>query len=100
MAEESKTAWGREKLFALDWLGFAAQGILGDVLRLFSLRRSWLERCDQKAYVELVRAGRAADQSIRAVAGLILAEMARSDKANDSALTSKVDLDGARKREP
>lgn len=101
MAEESKTAWGREKLFALDWLGFARQGVLGDVLRLFSLRRAWLERGDQRAYAELVRARRAADPSIRAVARLILAEMARSDKPNgSSAPTSKVDSDGARKREP
>jgi hypothetical protein len=101
MAEESKTAWGREKLFALDWRGFAAQGILADVLRLFSLRRAWLERGDQKAYAELVRSRRAADPNIRAVARLILAEMAGSDKPNDSsAPTSNVDLDGARKREP
>lgn len=76
MAEESKSAWGREKEFALDWLGFAQRGVLGDVLRLFSFRYAWLKSGDQKAYQELARARRAADPDIRATAEILFSELA------------------------
>ena len=76
MSEESKSGGGKtDELFALDWLGFAEKRILGDVLRLFSLRRAWLKDGDRKAYLELARACKAADPNIRAAAELLLSEM-------------------------
>lgn len=71
---------GRDKVFALDWLGFARDGVLGDVLRLFSFRYAWIKNRDPKAYSELVRSRRAADPDIRRVAELLLADLDRDDK--------------------
>ena len=76
MAQKSNSAWAGEKVFALDWLGFAQRGVLGDVLRLFRLRYAWLKDDDQKAYAELVRACRAADPDIRRAAEILLWETA------------------------
>ena len=67
---------GPGNLFALDWRGLAEKGVLGDVLRLFSLRYAWLKEGDQKAYAELARARRAADPNIRGAAELLFSEMA------------------------
>jgi hypothetical protein len=75
MAEQSKSGWGRDKVFALDWLDLARKGVLGDVLRLFSFRYAWLKDGDQKAYSELARACKAANPDIRGVAELLLSEM-------------------------
>ena len=71
-----KTPWGRDKVFALDWLALAENGVLGDVLRLFSLRSAWLKDGDQKAYSELERAVKAENPNIREAARLILSEAA------------------------
>lgn len=76
MAEESRSARDSDRLFALDWPGFAQKRVLGDVLRLFSLRHLWLKDGNEKAYSELTRARRAADPNIRGVARLLLSEMA------------------------
>lgn len=75
MVQKPKSGWGRETVFALDWLGLAKKGALGDVLRLFSLRYAWMKGGDQQAYRELVRARRAADPDIRRTAEIILSEM-------------------------
>jgi hypothetical protein len=82
MTEKSKSAWGREKVFALDWLGLAKNRVLGDVLRLFRLRYAWLKDGDRKAYSELARACRAADPDIRRAAEILLKETAL-DKQRD-----------------
>jgi hypothetical protein len=82
MTEKPKPGWGREAVFALDWLGLAKKGALGDVLRLFSLRYAWLQRGDQQAYRELVRARRAADPDIRQTAEIILAEVTTEKQEN------------------
>lgn len=77
MAKESRSTTGEgDKIIALDWLGFAERRVLGDVLRLFSLRIAWLKEGDQKAHMELARACRAANPHIREVAELLLSEMA------------------------
>lgn len=78
MAEKRKTPWGRDKIFALDWLGLAEKRVLGDVLRLFALRCAWLKDGNSEAYLELVRAHRAADPDIRGAAELLLSEMAHA----------------------
>lgn len=83
MAEEPKSAWGRDKVYALDWLDLAKKGVLGDVLRLFSLRHAWIKNGDRKAHSELVRAGRAADPNIRGAAELLLSEMAFQEQPGD-----------------
>ena len=75
-AEQSRRASIRDRVFALDWRSLAEQRVLGDVLRLFSYRRAWLNDQDPSAYSELVRASRAANPNIRKVAELLLSEMA------------------------
>lgn len=66
---------GRDRVFALDWLGLARKGVFSDVLRLFSFRYAYLKNRDPKAYAELVRARKAADPDIRSVAELLFSEM-------------------------
>lgn len=81
MAKESRSTTGEgDKIIALDWLGFAEKRVLGDVLRLFSLRQAWLRDGDEKAYLELARARKAADPNIRGAAELLLSEMARDEQ--------------------
>ncbi len=89
MAEGStKTAWARDKVFALDWRGLAEKGVLGDVLRLFGFRYAWLKDGDQKAHLELERAAKAADPNIREAARLILSEAAAGNQPKDSLVES------------
>lgn len=81
-----KSARDSDKIFALDWRGLAQKGVLGDVLRLFSLRYAWLKDGDQRAYEEIARARRAADPNIREAAELLFSAMTR-DKQPSASLT-------------
>jgi len=76
--EVNKSAPGLNEAFAIDWLQLAKEHVLGDVLRLFSLRLSWLTTGDEKAYLEIARASRAENSNIRVVAELLLSQMSRN----------------------
>lgn len=101
MAKESNSRLqGGDRLFALDWLGFAQTRVLGDVLRLFSLRVAWLTEGNQKAYMEIVRACRAADPHIREAAEILLTEISLHKQPNRSTGASQDHLSAMRHTSP